>query len=185
MVGSRFPRRPFWQRSRWIADGYQLPARVDLGCFCYRTPLGVGSCVAAAPAASGSEPRGIGGLFFDDLNEWDFDGTVERNAYSPQTFTAGGVLHATSRVSLFYNQSRNSGTPRLDRTVLPTGRTPPPVNAPPPGMIGSDGQPRPPRPVGLTGGFARKTGGAVPHMPGGAGGGEGRLKKARDVERGY
>ncbi|MSU48064.1 MAG: hypothetical protein EXS37_03075 [Opitutus sp.] len=71
------------------------------------------------------DPRYASGRFV--LNAWDFDGTVETNRYSPKTFTAGGVLHAIPRVSLFYNESRNSGTPRLDRTVLPTGKTPPPT----------------------------------------------------------
>ncbi len=71
------------------------------------------------------DPRYTSGRFV--LNAWDFDGTVETNQYTPATFTAGGVLHATSRISLFYNQSKNSGTPRLDRTVLPTGKTPPPT----------------------------------------------------------
>ncbi|MEO6246466.1 MAG: TonB-dependent receptor plug domain-containing protein [Opitutaceae bacterium] len=61
------------------------------------------------------------------LNEWDFDGTVATNKYRPKTFTAGAVLHVLPRLSLFYNESRNSGTPRLDRTVLPTGKTPPPT----------------------------------------------------------
>ncbi|MEY2880803.1 MAG: hypothetical protein RLZZ15_3183 [Verrucomicrobiota bacterium] len=71
------------------------------------------------------DPRYTSGRFV--LNAWDFDGTIERNKYTPKTFTAGGVLHAIPRVSLFYNESRNSGTPRLDRTVLPTGKTPPPT----------------------------------------------------------
>ncbi len=75
--------------------------------------------------ADPKDPRYTSGRFV--LNEWDFDGTVETNKYSPKTFTAGGVLHATSRLSFFYNQSKNSGTPRLDRTVLPTGKTPPPT----------------------------------------------------------
>ena len=61
------------------------------------------------------------------LNEWDFDGTVAVNEYRPTTFTAGAVLHVLPRLSLFYNESKNSGTPRLDRTVLPTGKTPPPT----------------------------------------------------------
>ena len=72
-----------------------------------------------------ADPRITSGRFV--LNAWDFDGTKENNQYSPQTFTAGAVLHATKRLSFFYNESRNSGTPRLDRTVLPTGKTPPPT----------------------------------------------------------
>ncbi len=61
------------------------------------------------------------------LNEWDFDGTSEVNKYKPTTFTTGAVAHVLPRVSLFYNYSRNNGTPKLDRTVLPTGKTPPPT----------------------------------------------------------
>lgn len=61
------------------------------------------------------------------LNEWDFNGVIAVNKYRPTTFTAGAVLHVLPRVSVFYNESRNSGTPRLDRTVLPTGKTPPPT----------------------------------------------------------
>lgn len=61
------------------------------------------------------------------LNEWDFDGTSEVNRYQPTTFSAGAVVHALPRLSVFYNYSRNNGTPKLDRTVLPTGKTPPPT----------------------------------------------------------
>jgi iron complex outermembrane recepter protein len=60
-------------------------------------------------------------------NEWDFDGTFDTNRYHPTTFTAGAVLHATKRISLFYNFSKNNGTPRFDRTVLPYGDVPPPT----------------------------------------------------------
>lgn len=62
------------------------------------------------------------------LNEWDFTGARTKSTYRPQTFTAGAVVHATSRVSLFYNYSKNNGTPRLDRTVLPNGDVPPPTD---------------------------------------------------------
>ncbi len=61
------------------------------------------------------------------LNEWDFNGDIAVNKYRPKTFTAGAVLHVLPRLSLFYNESKNSGTPRLDRTILPTGKTPPPT----------------------------------------------------------
>ena len=61
------------------------------------------------------------------LNEWDFDGTTVMHHFKPTTFTAGGVLHATKRISLFYNMSKNSGTPRLDRNVLPHGDIPDPT----------------------------------------------------------
>ncbi|MDP3072771.1 MAG: TonB-dependent receptor [Opitutaceae bacterium] len=61
------------------------------------------------------------------LNEWDFDGTSEVNRYKPTTFSTGAVFHAFPRLSVFFNYSRNNGTPKLDRTVLPTGKTPPPT----------------------------------------------------------
>jgi hypothetical protein len=47
--------------------------------------------------------------------------------YKPTTFTAGAVLHATKRLSFFYNLSRNNGQPRFDRTVLPDGDVPEPT----------------------------------------------------------
>ena len=72
-----------------------------------------------------NDPRYTSGRFA--LNEWDFNGAIAFNRYRPKTFTAGAVLHVLPRASLFYNESRNSGTPRLDRTVLPTGKTPPPT----------------------------------------------------------
>lgn len=78
-----------------------------------------------ARIADANDPRYTSRRFA--LNEWDFDGTIAVNKYRPKTFTAGAVLHALPRLSLFYNESRNSGTPRLDRTVLPTGKTPPPT----------------------------------------------------------
>jgi outer membrane receptor protein involved in Fe transport len=61
------------------------------------------------------------------LNEFDFNGVTEENKYKPQTFTAGAVVHATDRLSLFYNYSKNNGAPRFDRTVLPDGGVPPPT----------------------------------------------------------
>ena len=71
------------------------------------------------------DPRYTSGRFA--LNEWDFNGAIAVNTYRPKTFTAGAVLHVLPRLSVFYNESKNSGTPRLDRTVLPTGKTPPPT----------------------------------------------------------
>ncbi len=71
------------------------------------------------------DPRYTSGRFA--LNEWDFNGAIAVNTYRPTTFTAGAVLHVLPRLSVFYNESKNSGTPRLDRTVLPTGKTPPPT----------------------------------------------------------
>jgi outer membrane receptor protein involved in Fe transport len=61
------------------------------------------------------------------LSEWDFDGTTTSHHYKPKTFSAGAVLHATKRLSLFYNMSKNNGQPRFDRTVLPNGDVPPPT----------------------------------------------------------
>lgn len=63
----------------------------------------------------------------DALNEWDFNGEYDTTKYKPTTFSAGAVLHLTSRVSAFYNTSSNRGTPRFDRTVLPHGDVPPPT----------------------------------------------------------
>ncbi|WP_414662467.1 TonB-dependent receptor plug domain-containing protein [Horticoccus sp. 23ND18S-11] len=59
--------------------------------------------------------------------EWYFDGTYVKHHYTPTTFTAGAVLHATKRLSLFYNMSKNNGQPRFDRTVLPNGDVPEPT----------------------------------------------------------
>jgi outer membrane receptor protein involved in Fe transport len=59
--------------------------------------------------------------------EWYFNGQHVYHRYKPTTFTAGGVLHATKRLSLFYNLSRNNGQPRFDRTVLPDGEVPEPT----------------------------------------------------------
>jgi len=61
------------------------------------------------------------------VGEWYFDGRYERHEYTPTTFTAGAVLHAHRRLSLFWNASRNNGQPRFDRTVLPTGDVPEPT----------------------------------------------------------
>jgi hypothetical protein len=61
------------------------------------------------------------------VGEWYFSGDYVKHSYSPTTFTAGAVLHATKRLSAFYNLSRNNGQPRFDRTVLPTGDVPEPT----------------------------------------------------------
>ena len=61
------------------------------------------------------------------LNEWDFNGVYTVNEYKPKTITAGAVVHATKRLSFFYNMSESNGPPRFDRTVLPDGAIPPPV----------------------------------------------------------
>jgi iron complex outermembrane recepter protein len=61
------------------------------------------------------------------LNEWDFTGATETDRYQPKTFSLGAVGHVTKRLSLFYNQSKNTGTPRFDRTVAPLGNVPPPT----------------------------------------------------------
>jgi outer membrane receptor protein involved in Fe transport len=72
-----------------------------------------------------NDPRITSGRFA--LSEWDFDGTNSHNYYKPNTFSAGAVLHATHRLSFFYNMSRNNGAPRFDRTVAPTGDVGPPI----------------------------------------------------------
>ena len=59
--------------------------------------------------------------------EWFFPGPYDAENYKLETFTAGAVLHATRRLSLFYNLSRNNGAPRFDRTVLPDGKVGPPI----------------------------------------------------------
>jgi len=59
--------------------------------------------------------------------EWFFNGEYVNHHYTPTTFTAGAVLHATKRLSFFYNLSRNNGQPRFDRTVLPNGDVPEPT----------------------------------------------------------
>jgi len=61
------------------------------------------------------------------LSEWDFSGATAKNYYRPKTFSAGAVLHATRRISLFYNLSRNNGQPRFEQTVLPYGDVPEPT----------------------------------------------------------
>lgn len=60
------------------------------------------------------------------LNEWNFDGTWTSRVYDLPTFSTGAVLHANSHASLFYNYSKNNGSPRFDRLVAPTGTFPPP-----------------------------------------------------------
>lgn len=59
--------------------------------------------------------------------EWDFNGNYTTNHYRPKTVTLGAVLHATKRLSFFYNTAESNGPPRFDRTVLPKGDVPPPV----------------------------------------------------------
>jgi iron complex outermembrane receptor protein len=65
------------------------------------------------------DPRVLAGEV--SASEWFFSGQYENREYKPKTFTAGAVLHATKRLSVFYNMSKNSGAPRFDRTVLPDG----------------------------------------------------------------
>jgi outer membrane receptor protein involved in Fe transport len=108
-----FAAQSFWFRERLVTT---LGYRVD--------PITFGT-YDQARITDPNDPRYTSGRFA--LNEWDFNGGIAVNRYRPKTFTAGAVLHVLPRVSLFYNESRNSGTPRLDRTVLPTGKTPPPT----------------------------------------------------------
>jgi len=60
-------------------------------------------------------------------SEWYFTDAYATNVYQPTTFSAGAVLHATKRFSVFYNMSKNRGQPRFDRTVLPDGEVGPPT----------------------------------------------------------
>lgn len=103
----------FWWRNRFITTlGYRLD-RIK-----FRNEL-------ESRLTDPGDPRIAAGI--RTLNEWDFNGVYEVNRYSPTTFTAGSVLHATDRISAFYNASTNRGTPRFDRTVLPNGDVPPPT----------------------------------------------------------
>ena len=60
------------------------------------------------------------------LNERALAGTwFSRPTMKPYTFSAGGVWHATDRLTGFINYSSNRGTPRDDgRTTLPSGDLP-------------------------------------------------------------
>jgi outer membrane receptor protein involved in Fe transport len=60
------------------------------------------------------------------LNEWAFNGIWDPPLnYHPRTFSAGGVWHATDRLSATMSYSTNRGAPYVDgRTVLPDGNLP-------------------------------------------------------------
>lgn len=51
-------------------------------------------------------------------------GSYVKTPFKPRTFTAGAVLHATSRFSVFYNQSDNVGAPVFNARIIPPS-TPP------------------------------------------------------------
>lgn len=72
-----------------------------------------------------NDPRVQSGML--SAGEWYFNGEYVNHHYKPTTFTSGAVLHATRRFSVFYNMSKNNGTPRFDRTVLPYGDVPEPT----------------------------------------------------------
>ncbi|MES2695438.1 MAG: TonB-dependent receptor plug domain-containing protein [Verrucomicrobiota bacterium] len=72
-----------------------------------------------------SDPRVVAGELV--ASEWFFNGQYVEHHYKPTTFSAGAVLHATKRLSLFYNLAKNNGAPRFDRTVLPDGEVGPPT----------------------------------------------------------
>ncbi|MBI5770588.1 MAG: TonB-dependent receptor plug domain-containing protein [Verrucomicrobia bacterium] len=108
-----FAAQSFWWKERLVTT---LGYRVDPITF---------QTYDQARITDANDPRYTSRRFA--LNEWDFNGVIAENKYRPTTFTAGAVLHLFPRLSLFYNESKNSGTPRLDRTVLPTGKTPPPT----------------------------------------------------------
>jgi iron complex outermembrane receptor protein len=73
--------------------------------------------------ADAADPRVLSGEKL--LNEWAYTADTTALHRNNTTETMGAVAHLHRRVSLFYNQSSNTGTPRLDRTVLP-GVVPPP-----------------------------------------------------------
>lgn len=60
--------------------------------------------------------------------------TQPEPAFRPHTFTAGVVVHATSRLSGFYNRSDNVGAPSFTARILPPEA--PPLNVAPPQTTG-------------------------------------------------
>ncbi|MBI5771828.1 MAG: TonB-dependent receptor plug domain-containing protein [Verrucomicrobia bacterium] len=101
-----FAAQSFWFRDRLVTT---VGGRVDQIEF-------LNEQEARVPA---TDPRVKTGLL--TASEWYFNGQYVTHRYRPKTFTAGAVLHATRRLSAFYNLSRNNGQPRFDRTVLPRG----------------------------------------------------------------
>lgn len=71
-----------------------------------------------------ADPRVTSGKML--LNEVVALPGFNRNTYTADTLTAGGVWHIHKRFSVFYNQSTNHGAPRFDRRILPTGAIPQP-----------------------------------------------------------
>jgi len=61
------------------------------------------------------------------LNEWDFSTDVtEQQRLKPITRSLGVVFHATSQISVSYNESSNMGQPEfLNVILIPDGLTPP------------------------------------------------------------
>lgn len=108
-----FAAQSFWFRERLVTT---VGARRDDIQF---------ANAAEARVLDANDPRVKSG--FLSAGEWYFDGTQVNHRYKPTTFTAGAVLHATKRLSVFYNLSRNNGQPRFDRTVLPNGDVPEPT----------------------------------------------------------
>ncbi len=101
-----FASQSFWLKDRFVTT---LGARQDSIKF-------KNEGEARVPAG---DPRVLSGQL--TASEWYFNGQYVNRSYRPQTFTAGAVLHATKRLSVFYNMSKNNGAPRFDRTVLPDG----------------------------------------------------------------
>jgi outer membrane receptor protein involved in Fe transport len=108
-----FASQSFWLRDRLVTT---LGARRDTISFVN---------AQEARILDRNDPRITSGRFA--VAEWDFDGTTTEHRYKPTTFSAGAVLHANKRFSVFYNLSRNNGAPRFDRTVLPNGDVPQPT----------------------------------------------------------
>ncbi|MEY2878299.1 MAG: hypothetical protein RLZZ15_679 [Verrucomicrobiota bacterium] len=76
----------------------------------------------SARIASATDPRITSGQYV--LNELAAVPGFTRHDVAPRTTTAGGVFHATKRLSVFYNHSSNVGAPRFLRTLLPRGELP-------------------------------------------------------------
>ncbi|MEO6246818.1 MAG: TonB-dependent receptor plug domain-containing protein [Opitutaceae bacterium] len=65
-------------------------------------------------------------------NEWaGVPGQFDRNTLTPHTFTAGVVVHVTTRFSVFYNQSDNVGAPAFNARILPPIAPPASIQPPP------------------------------------------------------
>ncbi len=63
-------------------------------------------------------------------NEWAITpGQFTNVIFKPRTFSAGAVVHATRRLSAFYNQSDNIGAPAFNARILPPLAPPQSISA--------------------------------------------------------